>query len=329
MQRVRVLFLGGTISMTSGPGEGEAGLRPELAGAELLHALPVPDDVRVEAVDVARVDSSALTFETCLEALALADAAVRTGESDGVLVVQGTDTLEETAYLWDLLWPHRQPFVVTGAMRAPGTPGADGPANLAAAVAVAASEQGGDMGVLVVVGDEIHAARYVAKRHTSSPSAFSSPDLGPIGRLSEGRPTLEARPRRHDVLPVPARAARVALVRAALDDDPEPYRAAALLSDGLVVEGFGAGQLRPEAADALAGLAKDMPVVLASRTGAGPVATRTYGGPGSGSDLLARGLVPSGRLDGLKARVLLRLLLSSDQPAGLDDVAAAFRHHGA
>ena len=329
MRRVRVIFLGGTIAMTGDVGEGGAGLRPELAGSELLGALPQRDDVLLDAVDVARVDSSALTFETCLEALALADGAVRAGEADGVVVVQGTDTLEETSYLWDLLWPHRQPFVVTGAMRAPDMPGADGPANLLAAVTVAASEQSSDAGVLVVVGDEIHAARYVAKRHSSSPSAFVSPDLGPVGRVHEGRPALAARLPRHDVLPAPLGTARVALVRATVDDDPEPYRSVAALSDGLVVEGMGAGQVRPEVAEALVELARDKPVVLASRTGAGQVATRTYGGPGSGSDLVARGLVPSGRLDGLKARVLLRLLLSSEQPAGREDVAAAFAHHGA
>ena len=328
MRRVLVLFLGGTISMTGGNGEPGLGLRPALAGAELFRALPLPADVQVEAVDVARVDSSALTFATCLDALARADAAVRRDGCDGVVVVQGTDTLEETAYLWDLLWPHPQPFVVTGAMRPADVPGADGPGNLLAAVTLAASEQGRDAGVLVVIGDEIHAARYVAKRHSSSSSAFTSPDFGPLGRMSEGRPAVVAGTPRHDVLPVPARVARVALVRATLDDDPELYRAAAALSDGLVVEGLGAGQVRPEVAEVLVELVRDRPVVLSSRTGAGTVATRTYAGPGSGSDLVARGLVPSGRLDGAKARVLLSLLLPGVHPPAHDAVAAAFAHHG-
>lgn len=326
MRHVRVVFLGGTISMT-GEADG-GGLRPTLAGSDLLAALPLPDDVALDAVDVALVDSSALTFETCLEALAAADTAVRTEEADGVVVVQGTDTLEETAYLWDLLWPHDQPFVVTGAMRPADAPGADGPANLLASVVLAASEHGGHAGVLVVMGEEVHAARHVAKRHFPSRAAFVSPEHGPVGRVHRGRPSLEVRLPRHDVLPLPTRSSRVALVRAALDDEPELYAAAAALSDGLVVEGFGAGQVRPEVAEVLVGLARDMPVVLASRTGAGAVSAHTYSGPGSGSDLVAQGLVPSGGLDGLKARVLLRLLLSSEPPPGRDEVAAAFRRHG-
>jgi L-asparaginase len=103
---------------------------------------------------------------------------------------------------------------------------------------------------------------------------------------------------------------RVGLVTAGLDDDPAAYLAVAAVSDGLVVEGFGAGQLRPEVAEALDEVVARIPVLLASRAGAGAVATRTYGGPGSGSDLHRRGLVPTGHLGALKSRVLLRLLLA-------------------
>jgi L-asparaginase len=329
MRRVRVFFLGGTIAMTRAGTPGHGALEPELGGPRLLAGVPTPAGVVVDPVDVASVDSSALTFETCLDTFARADAAVRQGEADGVVVVQGTDTLEETAYLWDLLWPHVHPFVVTGAMRPPDVPGADGPANLLAAVTVAASEVAADMGVLVVIGDEAHAARHVAKRHTTSPSAFVSPDLGPVGRVQEAVPVLSARVPRHEPLPAPEGGATVAMLRASLDDDPALYRAAAEVSDGLVVDGFGAGQLRPEAGEVLARVARHKPVVLASRTGAGPVATRTYGGPGSGTDLLARGLVPSGRLGGLRSRVLLWVLLAGQRRPDRDEVLRVFARHGA
>jgi L-asparaginase len=326
MRRVRVFFLGGTISMT---GASEAvpgtGLRPDLAGSDLLAELPLPGGVVVDAVDVTRADSSALTFAVCLETLRQADDSVRRGEAAAVVVVQGTDTLEETAYLWDLLWPHPHPFVVTGAMRPPEAAGADGPANLVAAVTVAASGEAEDLGVLVVVGDEIHAARHVTKAHTTSPTAFRSPELGPLGRMHEGSAVLAARVARREPLPPPTWSARVSLVRAGLDDDPALYRAAVGVSDGLVVEGFGAGQVRPEVADVLTGAALEIPVVLVSRTGAGQVASTTYAGPGSGSDLLARGLVHGGRLGGLRARVLLRVLLGGD--CSREDLAATFGGH--
>jgi L-asparaginase len=123
-------------------------------------------------------------------------------------------------------------------------------------------------------------------------------------------------------------------VTAGLDDDPEAYLALAGVSDALVVEGFGAGQLRPEVAEALDDVVARIPVLLASRAGARAVATRTYGGAGSGSDLQRRGLVPTGHLGALKARVLLRLLLADGATGQQDpellrrriaDVFAAYR----
>jgi L-asparaginase len=324
MTRVRVLFLGGTIAMTMDElTDGE--LLPDLSGSELLAGVPLPEELVVEPVDVARVDSSALTFDTCLHALDLAEEAVSDGGVAGVVVVQGTDSLEETSFLWDLLWSHDEPLVVTGAMRSADQPGADGPANLVAALRVAASPRWRGQGVLVTVADEVHAARFVAKRHASNPAAFGSPELGPVGRVVEGAPVPLARLDRRTPLPRPDRGdrpwPRVGILTAGLDDDPETYLAVAGVSDALVVEGFGAGQLRPEVAEALGDVVDRIPVLLASRAGAGAVATRTYGGPGSGSDLHRRGLVPTGYLGALKARVLARLVLADAGPDG--DVAAA------
>ena len=124
--------------------------------------------------------------------------------SAGVVVTQGTDTIEETAFALDLLCAGSAPIVVTGAMRSPSLPGADGPANLLAAVQVAASAVARGLGVLVVFNDEIHAARFVAKTHTSKPSAFQSRLTGPIGWLSEGQPVIVTRPVGRYCLNVPS-----------------------------------------------------------------------------------------------------------------------------
>jgi L-asparaginase len=106
---------------------------------------------------------------------------------DGVVVTQGTDNIEETAFAFDLLVDDERPVVVTAAMRNPSLSGADGPANVRAAVAVAVSPFARGMGCLVVMNDEIHAARFVRKMHASSLSAFTSPQCGPIGVVIEDR----------------------------------------------------------------------------------------------------------------------------------------------
>ncbi|WP_306337921.1 asparaginase [Streptomyces sp. KL118A] len=318
---VSVFTLGGTISARGG------GSSPRLTGAEILAAAgAVPPGVEVEVHDVRRLPSSSLTVEDVADLAERVDAA--TAEGHGVVVVQGTDTLEETAFLLDLACARRTPVVVTGAMRRPDLPGADGPANLAAAVAVAADPGCAGLGVLAVLADEIHAARYVRKSHTTSVAAFASPGAGPLGRVVEGRPHLLLRPARPRAdRPLNLRgAARVALVTLTLGDRGELLEGVGERFDGLVVAAFGAGHVPAWLVDPLAALAARMPVVLASRTGAGPLLSETYRGPGSEHDMLGRGLLPAGPLDAPKARLLLHALLAD----GADHarVADAFRASG-
>jgi L-asparaginase len=318
--RIAVFFLGGTISMAGH----NAGAVIRLGAAELLASVPALAelDVDVEPTDFRRIPSACLRFGDLLELLGALDDAVSGGAS-GVVVVQGTDTIEETAFLIDLLWPHDAPVVVTGAMRNPKLAGADGPANLLAAVTVAASSASRGLGALVVLSDEIHAARHVAKRHSTSPAAFVSPNAGPIGRLVEGAATFTASVPRQRPLARPERVeVRVPLVTIAFADDGSLLDGLEQRCDGLVVAGFGVGHVPDRLAEPLGTLAQRIPVVLASRTGAGPVLTHTYGFAGSESDLLGRGLVPAGMLDPLKARLLLTVLLANG--ADRAKIAAAF-----
>lgn len=113
--------------------------------------------------------------------------------SDGIVITQGTDTIEETAFVLDLLVDAETPIVVTGAMRNPSLPGADGPANLLASVQVASSFAARGLGTLVVFNDEVHAARFVRKTHTQNPATFRSSPVGPIGWISEGTPRIPTR----------------------------------------------------------------------------------------------------------------------------------------
>ncbi|MFE5484819.1 asparaginase [Streptomyces sp. NPDC056527] len=322
MSRVTVFTLGGTISARGGDAS-------RMTGAEVLAGLGAPD-VEVELRDVRRLPSSSLSFEDLVALAHEVREAVAGGS--GVVVVQGTDTLEETAFLLDLLCVTSEPIVVTGAMRRPDLPGADGPANLAAALAVAADPGCRDLGVLVVLADEIHAARLARKTHTTSVATFGSPGAGPLGMVVEGEPRILLRPTGTSAIH-PLRldpAVRVALITLTVGDRGELLEAVDSRFDGLVVAAFGAGHVPTWLVEPLAELADRIPVVLASRTGAGATLSRTYRGPGSEYDLLHRGLVPAGPLDPAKARLLLHALLSSGAkgPAGYDrpGITAAFAH---
>src|SRR5271166_1077879 len=243
---------------------------------------------------------------------------------DGAVVIQGTDTIEESAFILDLLVGGEKPVVVTGAMRGADAPGADGPANLLAAARVATAREARGLGTLAVLNYDIHAARFVQKSHTTLPSAFSSPLVGPLGAVAEGRPRFFVRVARTPTLSAAGGpAAPIALVKWAMGEDGRMLSALPSLGyAGLVVEGMGAGHVPADVAPILGDLAAKIPVVLATRAMTGPVFTRTYGYPGSEIDLIARNLVPAGYLSGLKARLLLGFTLRSGR--GAETVGKAF-----
>jgi L-asparaginase len=320
---VVLVTLGGTIAMAGTDG----GVVARLTGADLLAGLPAGIDIDVQ--DRPAVPSADLSFADVLDVVEQSSRAV-SGGARGVVLTQGTDTLEETAFLVDAVWPHDAPFVLTGAMRNPTLAGPDGPANVLGAVQVAASQTARARGALVVLADQVHAARHVRKAHSTSTAAFVSPDTGPVGHLVEGEARFLTSVPRLDPVPTPEPAAlaatRVAFYPALLDDDGSMLGGLAETHHGLVVSGFGVGHVPGRLAPVLGALVAAMPVVLASRTGAGPVLTHTYGAPGSERDLRDRGLVPAGFLHPYKARVLLRLLVA----AGADrtEVAARFAAYG-
>ncbi|GAB4072888.1 asparaginase [Ancylobacter sonchi] len=334
--RLLALSLGGTITMTA---SAAGGIAPTLGAADLVAAVPALAEIaEIEARSPFRVGSSSLTLGNIAAVAAEIRAAFADG-FDGALVIQGTDTIEETAFALDLMVRDDRPVVVIGAMRGPQQPGADGPANLLAGAIVAASPAARGLGTLVVLNDEIHAARYVRKGHSALTSAFVSDNGGPLGLVAEGQARLFSRvtpltlpPTLPDLMPASAAGADielppVALVKIGMGDDGRLLPALAGLGyRGAVIEGAGAGHVPGVMAEAVGALVRQMPVVLASRTLGGPVFERTYGYPGSEIDLIARGALPAGLLPALKARLMLVLALKAGcSREAIAEAVAAFR----
>lgn len=312
MPKVAVLSLGGTIAMKAKRETG--GVTPSLTAEDLISAVPGLSEVAdLEAIQICNLPSPQISFRELSFVLNEIKALENRG-FEGIVITQGTDTIEETSWVLDLCCETSMSIIVTGAMRNPTQPGADGPANLLSAVQVAASEAAKGAGTLVVFNDQIHAARFVQKTHTSNVGAFTSPSCGPLGWVSEGTPRLPVHlhPLAKFGNVLDNDAPRVPIIKPGLGESSFLIETALNAGvSGLVLEASGGGHTTPEISNAIGHAANHVPVVLSSRTRAGVVLTRTYGFDGSEMDLLSRGLIPSGYLDACKARLLLMIAIMS------------------
>ena len=310
---VTIIVLGGTITMVP---DASGGITPSISGDDLV--AQVPPLVTIADLTVVTpflVPGASLSFAQIAAVAGMINDAANAG-ADGVVVVQGTDTIDETSFLLDLALnrsDERPAVVVTGAMRGATAPSADGSANLLAAVTVAASRKARGVGTLVVLNDEVHAACFVQKVDTGLLSAFASPGMGPIGTVTEGQFRRRMVPALASIQTFAITDARpVCVVQTGLGDDGGLLdRVAAAGFHGAVISATGAGHVPMQIVPKLENLAKQMPVILATRVLCGSVFTNSYGFVGSEIDLIKRGLIPSGILPPHKARLLLACLLGA------------------
>ena len=322
MKRLLVLATGGTIA---GAGADAMQLNRYEAGALSVDALvnAVPDVQSLAQLDleqIANVDSADLQFaHWCRLVERIREAFADDPELAGVVITHGTNTLEETAWLLQLLIDDPRPVVLVGAMRPATALSADGPLNLFQSIQVAVSSAARCQGVLVVMDGQIHAAKAVTKISTQGVSAFASPGSGPLGWVDDDgvhlpavhpAAVLESRPKPFAQLQLPKHWPGVAIVYGCVD--PAVDWITALLGagvQGLVFTGTGAGQLSEKERSVLEAWNGPLPLMLRSnRCGSGPV----YGD----ADQAHFGLLPAGCLNPQKARVLLILALIAglDQP---------------
>lgn len=315
---IGLLFTGGTISMKFDSVTGAA--IPALSAADILAQVPgLADIADIEVEDFSRLPGPHVTPEQMWRLARRAAAWLDRPDVDGLVITHGTDTIEETAYLLDLVLLTGKPVVLVGAMRTISDVGWDGPANLLAAVRVAASPSAREQGVMVVMDDDILPAREVRKVHTESSASFATPEFGPIGQVDAGRVIFRrhvlGRPDWRDPgaepgLRVSRLETRVELLQTftGMDDsliDLMREKGAR----GLALVAFGRGNVPPSIMVALQrAVQAGMLVTVSSRCVAGRVSPR-YGYDGGGLQLTKLGALLAGDLSGAKARLLQMVAL--------------------
>jgi L-asparaginase len=322
-QNVYVIGTGGTISSRYDPEKGgHVSAAPVEAIAELIDKNRQLPPIKFENFSTEPSFEMRLGFiEGLIRRL---NDLVESDDLSGIVVTQGTDTLEETSFLADLLVESDKPIIFTGAQLAHDHPQTDGPRNLLDAVRAAASPQARRMGVMVAFNGQLHAARGVQKLHTSALETFQSPETGPLGFVDGDEVIFYRRPFMHHRLHPVSLDKRVELIRSTLGMDGRIIEL--LLQsgiDGLVVEAFGRGNTTSEVGNAIGkAVSSGIPVVISSRCIAGRVLPIYRGTGGGGADLAASGAIFAGNLRGPKARLLLIAALAD--PVASQDLSGLF-----
>ncbi|HFI0041258.1 TPA: asparaginase [Streptococcus suis] len=306
MKKILALHTGGTISM-------QADQEGQVASSQVnpMTQIDTPiEEIQVTSVDFLNVPSPHIRLEHMMALYQKIK--VEQANYDGFVITHGTDTLEETAYFLDTMAIPEKPIVLTGAMRSSNELGSDGVYNYRTALRVAADEKSADKGILVVMNDEIHAAKYVTKTHTTNVSTFQTPTHGPLGLVTK-REILyfkTAEPRvRFDLTSI---SGTVPIIKAYADMDSvllDSLSHSAI--SGLVIEALGAGNLPPTILPAIQKLLnQNIPVVLVSRCFNG-IAEPVYAYQGGGIQLEQEGILFVKELNAQKARLKLLIALNA------------------
>lgn len=309
MKKVVVITTGGTIAMKYDPIT--KGLVPAVSGEDLIEAVPeIADVAKVEVVEFSNVPSGHVTPKMMFDLAKLADQYAAREDVAGIVITHGTDTQEETIYLLSLVLETAKPVCITGAMRGASEMGPDGPANILAAVKVAACEDAVGRGAMLVFNDEIHAAAEVTKTHTTSCSTFASPGWGPIGHVYFDKVIFRRRPENLQKIKTKVIEEDVHLIKAVAGMDDYLLKClAAKPAKGIVVEALGCGNVPLGVKQGIEYVRScGIPVVLATRTHTGRVVP-AYSYEGSALSMAASNIILAGELTGQKARIKLMLVL--------------------
>lgn len=312
-QKIAVITTGGTIAMKWDPFTGT--VLPATSGQELLNAVPeISKWAQLELIEFSNIDSTEMKPQMMFDLAQLTRQQLDRPDIHGVVITHGTDTLEETAFLLDLLLDSKKSIIFTAAMRSFNELGTDGPRNLLAAVKTACAPATHNLGTLVVLNDEIHAARDVQKTYTSNVATFESIGYGPLGLVDEDRVIIFRHPMLREHIPAKRIETNVVFIEMSAGDNGQLIEFAVNNHvKGLVIAGLGRGNIPEAAAEKVCfALRQQIPVVLTSRCLKGRV-LGVYGGTGGGKKLHEAGIIFGGDLSGPKARIKLMTVLGKTQ----------------
>ncbi|WVT91991.1 asparaginase, partial [Enterococcus durans] len=286
------------------------GVSPDVVNPLLDAEITVPENVDLVMEDIFNLPSPHIMPK---HMLILKKRIMEAIDSDirGVVITHGTDTLEETAFFLDTTIGDQIPIVVTGAMRSSNELGSDGLYNFESAIRVASCDEAIGKGVLVVMNDEIHSARYVTKTHTTNVATFRTPTLGPIGLVTKHRILFMQELLDSTRLDISSVNGTIPIVKAYAGMQGDLLEALAHAKvDGLVIEALGAGNLPPQALTALKKLLiQKIPVILVSRCFNG-IAEPVYDYEGGGKELADMGVIFCNSINSQKARLKLLIALN-------------------
>jgi len=317
MKKILALHTGGTISMhEDAQGKVVSDVQNPIAQAQF----ELPPDVFLLSEDIFNLPSPHITPEHMLKLKNRIEFAVEKEDIFGVVITHGTDTLEETAFFLDTTVLSDCPIVLTGAMRSSNELGSDGLYNYLNAIRVASDNQSQGKGVLVVMNDEIHTARFVTKTHTTNVATFRTPTHGPIGLITKSKILFFHQLQEHAKFDIHSVVGSIPIIKAYAGMDGEMFEILANTSmDGLVIEALGSGNLPPKTLIGLqAILEKGIPIVLVSRCFNG-VAEPVYGYQGGGANLATMGLIFASGINSQKAR--LKLLIAMNAKLPMEEIA--------
>ena len=311
---VVLISLGGTIA--SLPGSSGRAIAGALSGKELMDRLQIESDCPIEVITLYQKPSNAITTDDLLQLRELCLELSQRKDVVGLVVSQGTDTLEDTAYFLDTsLALEDTALVVTGAQRAPYAPGSDAGPNLRDAIKVASAPQARGAGALVLFNQEIHGASYVRKLSSYQLNGFGSPGIGPVGFVDGDEVRLTRQLQRLCAIAPGGQLPRVDIIPVALGASPALLEAAvASGAQGLIIDAVGRGQVPPGWMEPLGVIrAAGVPVVVVSSTQWGGLA-EAYEYQGSLAEQVAIGVLKASYLNARKARLRLMCALSCNMP---------------